>query len=163
MNIFFKTHTKGDFNRKTRIARRIDSSEIEIIVFEGTELEGILAFALGIIRDAAEQSTLIFHSKRNTFRDAFEKGWIEAWARDGFAKRPPEHRETWAQLYALLQERDITIKAAHLPEQEERALTDVLRGKRRETWAPGEPVENPWEDRSSELNDAIDRAVKRKR
>jgi hypothetical protein len=163
MNIYFATRTKGDFYRRTRVALRIDSSKIETIVFEGTELKGILAFAYDIVRSVAEQSTLVFHSKRNTFRDAFEKKWIEAWALDGFMRRPPNHREKWAQLYALFQEKHISIKVAHLPEQESKALTDALHGKRRETWAPGDPVENPWEDRSSDLNDAINQAIKRDR
>jgi hypothetical protein len=81
--------------------------------------------------------------KRNTFRDAFEKNWIEDWALDGFTKRPPNHREKWAQLYAALQEKRISIKIAHLHEQESKALTDALYGKRRETWAPGEPPSRP--------------------
>jgi hypothetical protein len=163
MTIYFATSTKGPF-WTTRIAhKRLTSSKVEISEYDGTESQALLILAIGIVSGCPKGSTVTFYCKSNGLRDSFEKGWVEAWAEKGFTRKPAQHRERWAKLYALLQERSISIKFANLPEQEEKILTNALNGKRAEILTPGDPVENPWADHSSDINDAIDRAIKRNR
>jgi hypothetical protein len=162
MDIYFLTSTDGP-PWKTGIAyQRFPSDEPEIWTFDGTEPEAILVFASEAVNASAE-ATLTFHCKPNVLRNAFEQGWIEGWALDGFVAKPEKHRERWAHLYGLLKQKNICLKFEDFPPLGMHLLTHRIINVRLDRIAPGDPVEDPWEDRSSDLNDAIDRAIKRDR
>ncbi|MBN8960596.1 MAG: hypothetical protein J0H71_05645 [Rhizobiales bacterium] len=166
MNVYFATTTQLGFGPTTEIAFSFDLSEFQMRPFRLTELPAILAFATELVSLAPKGTTLTIHSRRNKLRDAFKCKWIERWIADGFAKQPATCREEWANLHQMMRKQETSFEFESL----DQALLTRLRkefssSKPRETPirpAPGDPYENPWR-RDTDVNDAIDRAIKKKR
>jgi hypothetical protein len=113
--------------------------------FRTTELPAILQLAANLLHETPAGSTLVFRSRPNTFRNAFEKGWIIGWIADGFKTKPREHREEWAHLHKMKIERGISIRVDDLTKAVEERLEQAL-GLRAVPLrsAPGDPIEEPW-------------------
>lgn len=163
IDVHFLTSTTNGFDRQTAIAHCSGASDATVTVFAELELPAILQFATEILRGVPREGKIVFHSRRNTFRNAFECRWILDWIADGFKSKPAEYRYEWAVLHSIIKERGITVCACELLKDVEHRLEEAFRihdGKPRRIFAPGDPFEMPW-SKEPGVDELIDRAIKR--
>lgn len=166
MIVYFVTKTQLGFGRETEVTFSFDLLEFQTQSFRLTELPAILAFVTVIVRRAPRSTTLTIHSRHNRLRDAFEKKWIESWAANGFKTKPRSFRQEWAGLYQLMRTREINFEFRNLDDSTLIQLRKKIPSNKPRhppiRLAPGDPGENPWRD-DTDINDAIDRAIKKDR
>jgi hypothetical protein len=166
VSMLTSTQLGGFEPSNTKIAYKREDEPIQVKSYPLTETPALLAFTGEIIAELVPGSALVFRSKPNVLTNAISKGWLEAWKRDGFRKKPSEHRGEWARWAEIVESKHISITVQAFSDDphyatDEAVLSAILSGKSTPSIArPGDPIENPWAKPESG-NDMLTRAVKK--
>jgi hypothetical protein len=143
-----------------------DGLNCTTVALQDNETLALLHFATERIGALLPSTDVTFCCLPNKLRNPFDLGWIEKWIKDGFRKKPDEHRMEWRAFYKFYSDRKVDVAFEDLPPKIEKILLqsyrDHLRGGPESGPAPGDAFEDPWAKKDGP-NDWFDRAMSKNR